>query len=81
MTAKRRVARRRNPPATIAGVTADMVEGMIDRTSVGVVLEMIQIICEEKAQHIEVEWQDARTAKPWNDAAAKIGAVVRKISV
>jgi hypothetical protein len=47
-------------------------ELMVDKHSLGGVLQMLAEICNEKASHLESNWQDRETAKVWQRDAAKI---------
>jgi len=57
-----------------------MVEKLIDKYSVGDVLIMIGDICNEKAAHIQMNWQDERLAIKWNEAGQVVKGSVRKLS-
>lgn len=47
-------------------------EQMIDRYSVEDVLATLAAICQEKAEHYAVSWQDTTSAKVWLAQAASI---------
>lgn len=47
-------------------------EQSIDSNSLQFWLYELAAICEEKAEHIESEWQDAALARLWNRAANAI---------
>ncbi len=51
----------------------EQLEKMIDCSSVEQVLDAIGLICSEKADHIEENWQDLALSNTWNRMA---GAVV-----
>ena len=53
----------------------DTLEQFIDGSSLFAVLEMIQVICEEKAQHIRENWQEDALARDWEKAANRISVV------
>jgi hypothetical protein len=55
-------------------------ERLIDATPLLDVLTGLECVCSEKAEHIRVNWQDKVTAKPWDDAAKRIRAVVDKVA-
>jgi hypothetical protein len=40
-------------------------EAFIDRYGVADVLHALEKICDAKAEHIAVNWQDAKSAKQW----------------
>jgi hypothetical protein len=50
----------------------EKLEAMIDKTSVRFVLECIAEMCELKAEHVAVNWQDEHTARVWSRAAAYV---------
>lgn len=43
----------------------DRLEGLIDGNNMERVLEALQHVCSEKADHIASNWQDKNAAKPW----------------
>jgi hypothetical protein len=51
----------------------------IDKTSLQQVVLLISMICDEKAIHIESNWQDRALAKSWRHDAKLIEAVARKL--
>ncbi len=55
------------------------IESLIDANSLLDVLTALECICAEKADHITVNWQDARTAQPWREASDIISAAIRKV--
>ena len=42
-----------------------MLEALVDRHGLGNVVDMLGFICDEKAEHIAHNWQDASLAKLW----------------
>lgn len=44
---------------------AEALEALVDRMGLKGTVELLAIICGEKAQHIAVNWQDVKTAKTW----------------
>lgn len=52
----------------------EMVERLIDKHNLADVLIMIGDICNEKAAHIQMNWQDEKLAIKWN----KAGQIVKK---
>lgn len=50
-------------------------ESMIDKTSLGAILEALSDICGEKAKHIRANWQDNSLAKKWDIACGRIGCM------
>ena len=61
----------------------ELLEAFIDRSSLFAVLEMIQVICEEKAQHVELNWQDQglAIAKMWARAAKRVSEAANSYPV
>ena len=51
------------------------IEEAIDQTSLTTVLGLIVRICEEKAEHIETNWQDRGLARLWGRIGVRIGKV------
>lgn len=62
------------------GLTAEemqlSLEEMIDKTHIRYVLELLEEICNEKAMHIEANWQDDATN--WYKAAELIGRTAQQ---
>lgn len=44
----------------------DVLEAMIDARGLDHVLIGLELICSEKAEHIRTNWQDKKTARPWD---------------
>jgi len=47
-------------------------EDMVDRWSVGAILNMLETICYEKAEHLRSNWQDEASAKSWTLAGYRL---------
>lgn len=64
-------------------MSADMVnlEGMIDRTSLKIVLGMLVEICSLKAEHIEHNWQDEMLARDWAAARRELLKAESKVRI
>ena len=58
-----------------------VLEDLIDRNNLSSVIEALVAICEEKAIHVEANWQDQDLAKAWRRAAKAIDAASVKIEV
>lgn len=54
-------------------------EQMIDKYSVADVLIAIKDICDEKAEHIDMNWQDTQLANQWKKAAREIQKTVMRL--
>lgn len=50
------------PPLT---PNAEALEALVDRMGLKGTVELLVVICEEKAAHIAHSWQDVKTAKTW----------------
>jgi hypothetical protein len=59
----------------------ELVEQFIDGSSLFAVLVMIEVICQEKADHISANWQDQASACAWRRAAGRINAAVNSKEV
>jgi hypothetical protein len=55
----------------------ETLEAMIDRHGIIHIATAIELICNEKASHIETNWQDKKLAKKWDKAATRFRAVAR----
>lgn len=63
-------------PHDIASPTlAQQLEALIDRHGLVCVLNNLAFIADEKAQHLECNWQDKNSAKAWTRAAKRIRTV------
>jgi hypothetical protein len=51
---------------------AQALEQMVDAFTVREVLNALVMICDEKAEHVAVNWQDATSAKWWANASNQI---------
>lgn len=54
-------------------------EEMVDKVGVRNVLYALAHICNAKAEHVAVNWQDTAMAKEWTRAAAKVDAFAPRI--
>lgn len=50
----------------------DTLEKLVDRYGLKDVLSVLAGVCAEKADHIQVNWQDAALAKQWTSASRKL---------
>lgn len=68
---------RKNPPPVDA---LELLEEMIDKSSVKRVVGLVAEVCELKAQHIRENWQDMGLARAWeHDAKALINFAFSKL--
>lgn len=44
-------------------------ESMVDKHGLLYVVQALELMCHEKAEHLRVNWQDNVTAKAWDNAA------------
>jgi len=58
-------------------LTEQDVEEYINKLGMVHLLTMIANICYEKAEHVQVNWQDRTLASAWRRGAAKIDKVAR----
>jgi beta-xylosidase len=50
----------------------NLLENLIDQHGLADVLKAIAVICHEKAEHIQANWQDESLAEWWDKAAEAI---------
>lgn len=53
-------------------------EMLVDATSLQGVLMALSEICDEKAEHVQTNWQDRGLARQWATACGAIGCIVPK---
>ena len=56
-------------------------ENIIDSLGLSTTLELIADICYEKSAHIQTNWQDKVTSRPWEKAAKRIETISSKTDV
>jgi len=59
----------------ITSIELKQIEEIVDAYGIRTFLNVIQMICGEKAEHVAVNWQDTTTAKRWEDLAASLGKI------
>ncbi|MBK1988560.1 hypothetical protein A0J48_013605 [Sphaerospermopsis aphanizomenoides BCCUSP55] len=47
-------------------------EELVDKVTLGAILELLERICHKKAENLRTHWQDEETAKLWDKAAKQI---------
>ena len=57
----------------------DQLEKMVDETSLADVLESLAELCVLKAEHLESNWQDRRSASVWTKDARRIETVLANV--
>ena len=58
---------------------AEVLEQLIDQTSLASVLTLLSVIAHEKAEHIRSNWQDPTTAQSWSLAADSIEKLSHRV--
>jgi hypothetical protein len=53
----------------------EMLEPLVDATSLGDVILALARTCNEKAEHLRMHWQDERSAKVWDTLADKLDRI------
>jgi hypothetical protein len=59
--------------------TMEALEAVVDRVGIKNVVELLAIICQEKAEHIRTNWQDHTTAAVWTRNAATLDGIASKV--
>lgn len=54
-------------------------ETLVDRYGLANLVEMLAIVCEEKADHIRANWQDRITANAWAAASREFDRCAPRI--
>ncbi len=55
------------------------VENLIDKSSLRQVVEALSIVCSDKADHLQSNWQDEASAATWRHDAVVIGNIEHRI--
>lgn len=58
---------------------SDALELLCDRSGLVNVLEVLSIVCEEKAEHIQSNWQDKVLAGAWERTAKELDKVAVRV--
>lgn len=58
-----------------------LLDVLIDKHGLRLVLELLSLVCHEKADHLRSSWQDDRTARTWEHDAKRIDACAAKVGV
>jgi hypothetical protein len=59
--------------------TKDELESVLDRVGMSKLLFALAEVCGEKAEHLQVNWQDRNAAKEWTADAKAIEKLAAKI--
>lgn len=62
-----------------ADTTREQLEQLVDRFGLGMILDELAIICDEKAEHVQSNWQDGHLAKVWWHNSKVIGKAIAKL--
>lgn len=62
-------------------MTRDDLEMMIDSVGLGNVVDLLEEICYEKAEHLRSNWQDESAAKHWEHDAREFDKVRNRLNV
>ena len=68
-------------PRSIDYSITDKLEAMVDANSLSAVLEALATVCDEKANHIRENWQDGITARPWENAGARLAKLASQFGI
>jgi len=60
--------------------TIQQLEQLIDKHSLGTIVEMLTEICHEKAEHVSLNWQDSITARTWRQDANSLEKTLFKLN-
>lgn len=58
----------------------EAIEAMVDKHSIGYVLQLLEQLAYDKAEHLSANWQDKPYAKLWSDIAKRLGNAHVKMS-
>jgi hypothetical protein len=56
-------------------------EPILDRSTLSDVVFALARLCNEKAEHLLINWQDDASAKAWDKAAGRIDKLAEKLMV
>lgn len=58
---------------------ADRLEHLVDEASLRNVLQALSAVCAAKAEHLETNWQDQRSARVWHRSARACDRLADKL--
>ena len=56
----------------------EALEALVDRFSIGLILESLAVVASEKGEHLRTNWQDEGAAKCWDSVSAAIDKAMDK---
>jgi hypothetical protein len=57
----------------------DTLEAYIDRYGLTALLVALQTVCDDKADHVQANWQDKGLAREWQRASSAVYTAARKV--
>ena len=57
----------------------DQLESIIDSVGLAYAIELMSVVCGEKADHLESNWQDYSAAKDWTKDGNRLTMVASKL--
>jgi len=65
---------------TTLKLLADQMESLIDQYGLYNLLDAIEVTCYEKAEHLQVNWQDTEESSRWVRCASAIATAMNKVA-
>lgn len=56
-------------------------EPLVDASSLSDVILALARVCDEKAEHLAINWQDENAAKEWSKAARTLDKTAEKVEI
>ena len=57
----------------------NVIEGLVDSTSLTDVLDALAAVCAAKAEHLAVNWQDHASSREWERNARVVAQAAQKV--
>lgn len=57
----------------------EQLEKLVDATSIDTVARCLALVCFEKAEHVQINWQDRPLARQWESNGKRIATVSEKL--
>jgi len=54
-------------------------ETLVDRIGLNSLVQLLAVVCEEKANHLRANWQDEVSAKAWERSAKALDKITPKM--